>query len=72
MRGDSILKEVPQMSYHERRSCGLQARFTFSTPKDTPPVVVFKEGELEELPLVSARSTTDEADYGDQMRVEID
>ena len=72
MRGDSILNEVPQMSYHERRSCGLQARFTFSTPKDTPPVVVFKEGELEELPLVSARSTTDEADYGDQVRVEID
>ena len=57
------------MTYQERRIEGLRARFGFSTPKDTPPVVVHGENDLEELTPTDTL-TTDEVDTSDQVRVE--
>ena len=68
-RSSSILDIVPPMTYQERRIEGLRARFGFSTPKDTPPVVVHSENDLEELTPTDPL-TTDEFDTSDQVRVE--
>ena len=53
------------MTYQERRI----ARFGVSTPKDTPPVVVHGENDLEELTPTDPL-TTDEFDTSDQVRME--
>ena len=66
MRSESIVDAILPMSYQERRRLGLQARFTFSSPKDTPPVVIVNDGELEELPIVDAQVV----DNGDRVRVD--
>ena len=71
MRSESISDAIPPMSYQERRRRGLQARFAFSTPKDTPPVFIVDDGKLEELPIVDAL-TTDVVDNGDRVRVDVD
>ena len=64
MRSDSIIDTIPHMSYQERRRLGLQARFSFSSLKDTPPVFIVDVRKLEELPIVDALI--------DRVRVEAD
>ena len=71
MRSDSITDTIPPMSYQERRRLGLQARFSFSSPKDTPPVFIVGDGKLEELPIVDALIPEVE-NIGDRVRVEAD
>ena len=71
MRSDSIIDTIPPMSYQERRRLGLQARFSFSSPKDTLPVFIVGDGKLEELPIVDAL-IPDVENIGDRVRVEAD
>ena len=60
LRDESLLNEIPSMSYQERRLEGLKARFAFSIPKTTPPVIQMDDSKLEDLPTAEESLMTDD------------